>query len=95
MKKYVLNIEKLYSGQTANSLVLKQVDCDLPVLIPFVDDSIVDLDSWISKWQELYDFNPPSYNFDELNDYIMDFNLNLQTEFKKHGHDELYMMDDT
>ena len=72
MKKYVLNIEKLYSGQTSNSLVLKQVDYDFPVLIPCVDDSIVDLDSWISKWKDVYDFfNPPSHDIDELNDYIM------------------------
>ena len=97
MKKYVLNIEKLYSGQTSNSLVLKQVDYDFPVLIPCVDDSIVDLDSWISKWQDVYDFfNPPSsHDIDELNDYIMEFNLNLQNEFKNRGHDEVYMMDDT
>ena len=25
----------------------------------------------------------------------MDFNLNLQDEFKRKGHNELYMMDDT
>jgi hypothetical protein len=34
MKKYVLNIEKLYTGQTANALVLNQVDEELPVLLP-------------------------------------------------------------
>lgn len=34
MKKYVLNIEKLYTGQTANALVLNQVDEDFPVLLP-------------------------------------------------------------
>lgn len=67
----------------------------MPVLIPFVDDSIGDLDSWISKWQSIYDFNPPSYNNDELNNYIMEFNLNLQDEFKSKNHDEVYMFDDT
>ena len=72
------------------------MDYDFPVLIPCVDDSIVDLDSWISKWKDVYDFfNPPSHDIDELNGYIMEFNLNLQNEFKNRGHDEVYMMDDT
>jgi hypothetical protein len=30
-----------------------------------------------------------------LNQYIVDFNLSLQMEFKEKGHPELYMMDDT
>lgn len=33
--------------------------------------------------------------FDLFNSYILDFNLERQREFKKRGHDELYMMDDT
>jgi len=32
---------------------------------------------------------------ERLNDAIMEFNLNIQDEFKKRGHPELYMMDDT
>ena len=34
MKKYVLNIDRLYTGATANALVLSQVDEDFPVLLP-------------------------------------------------------------
>lgn len=30
-----------------------------------------------------------------LNTYILDFNLERQRDFKKNGHDELYLMDDT
>ena len=33
--------------------------------------------------------------FDLFNFYILDFNLERQSEFKKKGHEELYMMDDT
>lgn len=33
MRKYVLNIDRLYTGATANALVLNQVDEDLPILI--------------------------------------------------------------
>lgn len=33
MRKYVLNIDKLYCGSTANALVLNQVDREFPVLI--------------------------------------------------------------
>lgn len=94
MKKYVLNIEKLYSGQTSNAMLLKQVDEDFPILIPSVDKTI-DLYSFIDKWRKVYDFNPPSYDIDELNDYIIDFNLLLQQKYKDKGHPELYMMDDT
>lgn len=47
MKKYVLNIERLYSGQTANALVLNQVDEDFPVLLQSVPDGCDDLIGWI------------------------------------------------
>ena len=33
--------------------------------------------------------------FDLFNTYILDFNLERQRDFKKNGHDELYLMDDT
>ena len=39
MKKYVLNIEKLFTGETANALVLNQVDEELPVLLPSMKSS--------------------------------------------------------
>ena len=32
---------------------------------------------------------------EQLNEYIIDFNLELQTKFKEKGHRELYMVDDT
>ena len=34
MRKYILNIDRLYTGETANALVLNQVDEELPVLLP-------------------------------------------------------------
>ena len=97
MQKYLLNIEKLYSGDTANALVLNQVDEELPTLIPSIDDRMKGIPAFIHKWHRLYsEFNPPnSQDIDELNSYIIEFNLKLQDDFKKRGHQELYMMDDT
>lgn len=97
MKKYVLNIDRLYSGQTANALVLNQVDEDFPVLIPSLDERVKGIPAFISKWRRTYpDFNPPSStDIDAINEYIVEFNLELQTKFKEKGHQELYMMDDT
>ena len=118
MKKYVLNIEKLYTGQTANALVLNQVDEDFPVLIPSLDKN--DTDTFYSFAKRIRDeinpdFKPEEtlgtqidignricdlYNhkreqFDLAQEFIVDFNLDLQTQFKEKGHHELYMMDDT
>ena len=118
MKKYVLNIEKLYTGQTANALVLKQIDDDFPVLIPSLDKD--DEDTFYSFARRIRDeinpdFKPEQtlgtqihignricdlYNhkreqFDLAQKFIVDFNLDLQTQFKEKGHHELYMMDDT
>lgn len=42
---------------------------------------------------DLYKFKREQ--FDRANQFIVDFNLNLQTQFKEKGHPELYMMDDT
>lgn len=99
MRKYVLNIDKLYCGETANSLVLRQVDSEFPKLVPslpsWVDENNYFL--WVRKQRKMHsDFNPPTeFNRDWINDYIVDFNISLQNEFKNSGHDELYMMDDT
>ena len=42
------------------------------------------------------DFNPPSStDLYQLNQYIIEFNLDLQNKFKQSGHSELYLMDDT
>jgi hypothetical protein len=97
MTKYVLNIDRLYSGQTANAVVLSQVDEDMPTLIPSVDDNKVrGIPAFIAKWRKVHpDFNPVFTNIRELNDCIVEFNLDLQTKFKEKGHAELYMMDDT
>lgn len=96
MKKYVLNIEKLFTGETANALVLNQVDEELPVLLPSMKSSDR-VSDWIYECQKIYpDFNPGEVeDWNELNDYIMKFNLDLQSDFKKRGHEELYLMDDT
>lgn len=40
-------------------------------------------------------FSDMNINLSVLNDYILGFNLDLQDQFKKKGHDELYLMDDT
>lgn len=49
MKKYVLNIERLYTGETANALVLKQVDEELPVLLPSMPIDETNIQCWIEK----------------------------------------------
>lgn len=100
MKKYVLNIERLYSGQTANALVLKQVDEDFPVLLPSVPEDEEDLLGWIAYCRKIHpEFTPPSpilmLTREQLNECIIDFNLGLQAAFKSKGRQELYMMDDT
>lgn len=97
MKKHVLNIEKLYTGQTANALVLNQVDDDFPVLLPSVPTGVRNWNAWIQKFKKIHsDFNPGVVTgVDQLNEYVIDFNLDLQTKFKEKGHQELYMMDDT
>jgi len=95
MRRYVLNIDRLYSGETANALVLSQVDEELPTLVPSIGDQMPS--DFVRKWQGIYpEFNPPiDKGIEDINDYIIEFNLNLQDEFKKRGHRELYMMDDT
>lgn len=97
MKKYVLNIERLYTGETANALVLKQVDEELPVLLPSMPIEETNIQCWIEKCQETHpEFNPMGVLTREaLNEAIMDFNLEMQDKFKGNGHDELYLMDDT
>ena len=151
MKKYVLNIEKLFTGETANALVLNQVDEELPTLLPSIQDDKMTIGKWIQESKSVNtDFNPfdhdYSITFTNVNDgktivlkqkflqsfridfnnkmtwakeqtirhptepsiwkssvklielfsqYILDFNLKLQDEFKKRGHQELYLMDDT
>ena len=97
MKKHVLNIEKFYTGQTANALVLNQVDEDFPVLLPSVPKGTRNWNAWIQKFKKIHpDFDPGTVtSLDQLNEYVIDFNLNLQTRFKEKGHSELYMMDDT
>lgn len=47
MRKYILNIDRLYTGETANALVLNQVDEELPTLLPSVPEDYSDLLGWI------------------------------------------------
>jgi hypothetical protein len=47
MKKYVLNIERLYAGQTANAMVLNQVDEEPPVLLPSIPRGTRNWNAWI------------------------------------------------
>lgn len=79
MKKYVLNIERLYTGETANALVLKQVDEELPVLLPSMSESDENVPEWIEKCQEIHpEFNPDQgWTRQRLNEFIIEFNLGL------------------
>ena len=97
MRKYILNIERLYTGQTANALVLNQVDDEMPTLIPTIGEDVRGIPAFIHKWGQVYsDFKPdPGWTRERLNQYIIEFNLDLQNKFKKRGHSELYLMDDT
>ena len=47
MKKFILNIEKLFTGETANAIVLNQVDEELPTLIPSIQDDEMTISKWI------------------------------------------------
>ena len=98
MKRYVLNIDRMCCGRTANAMVLRQVDEELPILLPSVPDDCEDLIGWIRKCQDIHPtFKPPvlRLTLERLNECIVDFNLELQEKFKQNGHDELYFMDDT
>ena len=78
--------------------MLNQVDEDFPVLLPSVPEGETDLLGWIRKCKIVKpQFKPPSLRLtrERLNESIVDFNLELQTQFKEKGHSELYMMDDT
>lgn len=97
MKKYVLNIERFYSGATSNALVLNQVDEDVPILLPAVPESHTDLIGWVEKCKRIHPsfVEPETLTRQALNEKIVDFNIDLQMQFKKKGHLELYMMDNT
>jgi hypothetical protein len=72
MKKYVLNIEKMFSGQTANALILSQVNEDMPVLLPLEPpDERLFLSEWIERLKSVNPRFDPSRKsgFDELNLY--------------------------
>ena len=55
MRKYVLNIDKFYSGDTANALVLNQVDVEMPVLLPSLGEqaTTTKVSDWISDMQKV------------------------------------------
>lgn len=72
MKKYVLNIEKMFSGQTANALVLSQVNEDMPVLLPLEPpDERIFLSEWIERLKSVNPRFDPSKKsgFEDLNLY--------------------------
>ena len=55
MQKFVLNIDKLYSGQTANALMLEQVDEELPILVPSVNkNNRTFFNTWLNILQSRY-----------------------------------------
>jgi hypothetical protein len=54
------------------------------------------INSQLNDKQTLIDDTvPEDIGTELLSQYTMDFNLDLQTNFKEKGHRELYMMDDT
>lgn len=64
MKKYVLNIDRLYTGMTANALVLSQVDEDFPNLIPSPPSS-GSFNDWINEMNKICsDFDPANHEFE-------------------------------
>lgn len=69
----------------------------MPMLLPSMPDAARNINAWIEKCRRVHpEFDPGHPTTPaELNDAIMLFNLHLQDEFKRKGHDELYMMDDT
>lgn len=68
MKKFVLNIEKLYTGATANALVLSQVDEDFPVLLPSLtleQDGGTTVGQWKSRCLAVYSmFDPIGHEYE-------------------------------
>ena len=68
MKKFILNIEKLYTGATANALVLSQVDEDFPVLLPSLAierDGETTFGEWKSRCLALYPmFDPIGHEYE-------------------------------
>ena len=96
MKKYVLNIERFYSGATSNALVLNQVDEEVPILLPALP-ARANIIEWIKKCKRIHPsfVEPERLTRNSLNNKIVDFNIDLQNSFKKRGHLELYMMDNT
>ena len=68
MKKFVLNIEKLYTGATANALVLSQVDEDFPVLLPSLtleQDGGTTVGQWKSRCLAVYPmFDPIGHEYE-------------------------------
>lgn len=63
MRKYVLNIDRLYTGATSNALVLNQVDEDLPVLIRQISGKELETPiMWLERRQKLHPgFDPETY----------------------------------
>ena len=74
MKKFVLNIEKLYTGATANALVLSQVDEDFPVLLPSLTiehDGETTFGEWKSRCLAMYPmFDPIGHEYEVKFDNI-------------------------
>ena len=68
MKKFILNIERLYTGATANALVLSQVDEDFPVLLPSLTiehDGETTFGEWKSRCLALYSmFDPIGHEYE-------------------------------
>ena len=57
MRKYVLNIERFYSGATSNALVLNQVDEEVPILLPAVPASHTSTEKlmeWVEKCKRIH-----------------------------------------
>lgn len=74
MKKFVLNIERLYTGATANALVLSQVDEDFPVLLPSLTiehDGETTFGEWKSRCLAMYPmFDPIGHEYEVKFDNI-------------------------
>lgn len=74
MKRFILNIERLYTGATANALVLSQVDEDFPVLLPSLTierDGETTFGEWKSRCLAVHSmFDPIGHKYEVKFDNI-------------------------
>lgn len=92
MKRHVLNIESLHAGQSANALVLNQVDEEFPELVPSIGD-MGELPDLLSG--HVVSIPSEADTVEKVNQAILEWNLSLQRDFLGKARKRAYMVDDT